>query len=285
QVDKAAEARKRAAVKPLQTYLKTVVALADNKSRDVPAEASTQCAIIWLRTWARAGAYLGDVSSKQATAQRKWDLAGLALAYLKVRQAAGPSDRAAIEPWLQSIADRVLVDFSAKGKIRNNHWYWTGLGLAAVGIATSSDRHWADARRIMNDAARDIRVDGLIELELQRGQRALHYHTFSAMPLVAMAELSLAHGEDWYKLSNGALHRLVAATAAGLADPTLFDRATGVQQERPVKPREGWLHLYLNRFPERLPEAVVVGLPASKFAHRWLGGDVRRLDGPLKSIR
>ena len=283
-VDREAAARKRAAVKPLKSYLNAVTRLADRAVMARPAlrrEGYGQCTIFWLRSWAEGGAYLGAMSSKQAEAQRKWDLAGLALAYLKVRRYAGPVDRSIIDPWLQEIADRARAIYDSPGKIRNNHWYWLGLGLGAVGLATGSERHWGEARNIMRDAARDIGSDGLLPKELERGKRALHYHTFSLMPLVTLAELASAKGEDWYKLNGGALHRLVNAMARSLVNPAQMDRLAGVAQERPLRSRAGWSQLYETRFPDR---RLPTNLPASKPHHRWLGGNVSALRRALSDF-
>ena len=283
-VDPTAQSRKRAAVKPLKDYLNALSRLVD---RAVLARPQTRragfghCAIYWLRAWAEGGAYLGTMSSKQAESQRKWDLAGLALAYLKVRRYAGPVDRKAIDPWLQEIADRTRAIYVSPGKIRNNHWYWLGLGLGAVGLATKSERHWSEARNIMRDAANDIDPDGFLPRELKRGKRALHYHTFSAMPLVTLAELAEARQENWYAFGNGALHRLVKATANALVNPQRLEDAAGAGQERPLRSRAGWLQLYRSRFPDR---SLPPDTPAAKARHRWLGGDVMALSRVLTML-
>ena len=283
-VDPTAQSRKRAAVKPLKDYLIVVTKLAD---RAVLAQPQTRragfghCAVYWLRAWAEGGAYLGKMNSKQAEAQRKWDLAGLALTYLKVSRYAGPVDRRIIDPWLQEIADRARAIYDSPGKIRNNHWYWLGLGLGAVGLATKSERHWSEARNIMRDAAMDIGGSGFLPKELKRGKRALHYHTFSAMPLVTLAELAEARRENWYAFGNGALHRLVKATANALVNPQRLEDAAGAVQERPLRSRAGWLQLYRLDFPDRV---LPSNTPAAKSRHRWLGGDVMALRGVLSEL-
>ena len=282
-VSHAALARRRAAVKPLNHFVNVVARYSDRAIDSNPAARRAgfaSCGLQWLRAWADKKAYLGRMRTKQAEAQRKWDLAGLALAYLKLRPYAGPADRQAIEPWLRDIADRARAVYDSPGKIRNNHWYWLGLGLGAVGLATNSERHWDEASRIMLDATSDIAADGTLPLELKRGKRALHYHTFSAMPLVVLAELATAKGEDWYALGNGALHRLIGMTAGGLVDPELFDGLAGVKQERPIRPRAGWLMLYAMRFPNGLPRNI----PPAKRSHRWLGGDVRTLSSAITAL-
>jgi poly(beta-D-mannuronate) lyase len=280
-VDPELFAQHEAAVEPLTDFLRQVVSDADHSwtrsSSKGRAEAS-ECALLWLETWARGRAWLGTMSTKQAEYQRKWDLAGAALVYLKVRKFALPEQRAAIDAWLQQFADTARAFFDYPEHKRNNHWYWLGLGIAAVGLGTESPRHWDVARGIMGDAARDIQLDGTLPEELARGPRALYYHAFSVMPLVILAELGAARGEDWYGFEQGALHRLVSVTVEGLVAPKSFDTLAGVRQERPINTRAGWLTAYQRRFPERLTGA----LPTVAEGHRWLGGQVPILLGAIK---
>ncbi len=255
---------------PLTAFVGFVTKQADKAhlQRSLPTDTAA-CALSWINGWAAAGAYLGAIDGKQAEAQRKWDLAGIALAYLKLKQWATAEDRAGIEPWLLKVADSARAHFDDPGVKRNNHWYWMGLGLGAVGIAAESDKHFQMAKGIMQNASRDISTGGVLPLELARQARALHYHAFAAMPLVTLAELAASKGEDWYALGDGALHRFVAKTVAGLEDPAVFDKLAGAAQERPVKSGAGWIALYRARFPERLKH-----VPKQSSAHRWLGGDV-----------
>jgi poly(beta-D-mannuronate) lyase len=263
----------KAQTAPMLEFLGFVTKEADkanqtnSKSKDDAA-----CGLAWLRAWAEGGAYLGKIDGKQAEAQRKWDLAGSALAYLKLKPSASDEDRKIIEPWLIKVADAARAHFDDTSIKRNNHWYWLGLGLGAVGIAAESDKHCLMAKSIMEDASRDITADGTLPLELAREGRALFYHAFAVMPLVALAELGASRGEDWYALNDGALHRLVAKTIAGLNNPSIFDKLANIAQQRPVKPAAGWIALYRARFPDRLPKA-----PEQPSKHRWLGGDVEIL--------
>jgi poly(beta-D-mannuronate) lyase len=275
-VDPGKLAGHRAAVQPLTDFLREVTKAADRSlstSTTATADHHARCALAWLEAWARGRALLGQMRSKQAEYQRKWDTAGLALAYLKVRRSASPEQHAAIAPWLVALADASRAFSDDPARQRNNHWYWLGLAAGATALAADSPRHWTMAREIMGDAARDIAADGSLPLELVRGARALHYHAFAAMPLVVLAELAAERGEDWYGLEGGALHRLVDLTSRGLADPALFDRLAKVRQERPVSPGAGWLALYAVRFPARAG-AMRITAPAG---HRWLGGDVKLL--------
>lgn len=279
-VDPKLQAAHKAAVAPLTAFLRQVTSEADKALRQSNPDqqaASASCALDWLATWAKGGAWLGAMSTKQAEYQRKWDLAGAALTYVKLERFASPEQRAAIEPWLQQWADRARAFFDDPARQRNNHWYWLGLGLAATAEATGSTKHWELARGIMKDAAKDIAADGTLAKEMERKARALHYHAFALTPLVVMAEMAAARGEDWYALESGALHRLAAVTLDGIKDPAAFDRRIGTPQERPVNPQAGWLALYHKRFPEK----VAPSLPRIPDGHRWLGGDVLALSAAL----
>ncbi len=264
---------------PLVEFLGYVTKQADHAwKKDAKAPETAACALSWLRSWAQSGAYLGKMASPQAQSQRKWDLAGTALAYVKLRKWATVDDKAAIEPWLIKWADAARAVFDDASVKRNNHWYWLGLALGGVAIATDSDRHWQMAKGIMTDAAKDIADDGTLSYEMARQGRALYYHAFAVMPLIALAELGASKGEDWYALNNGALHRLVAKTTAGLADPKTFEAAAGVAQELPPRSGAGWVALYVARFPDRLKSNV-----AQSPGHRWLGGDAGILKQALTS--
>jgi poly(beta-D-mannuronate) lyase len=272
-VDPKLKAAHDAAQNALTAFLRDVTGNADKAvKRTKPADQkqAADCALAWIATWAKADAWLGTMAQQQAEYQRKWDLAGTALAYLKVRKFASPEQRAVIEPWLIRFADATVKFFDNPERKRNNHWYWQGVGLAAVGLAADSRPHWERAKGIMADATKDIAADGTLPMELERGARALHYHAFSCMPVVAMAALGRAGGEDWLPLNNNAVDRLVQATVKGLADPTIFDKLAKVPQERPVNPFAGWAQLYTSLKP-----GVVLTVPPDlRDSHRWLGGDV-----------
>jgi len=258
-----------AAVEPLVAFLREIVDAADKAARGNTARGA--CALEWLTTWANGEAWLGQMVTRQAEYQRKWDLGGIALAYIKLRPLAQPEQRRVIEPWLKRWAATSRAFFDAPGRQRNNHWYWLGLGMMATAIATDSDEHWQAARAIYRDGLRDIQANGTLPLEMQRQSRALFYHVFAVTPLVMMAEIGTRRGEDWYGTENGALHRLVDLCVRGLVDPETFERIAGKSQERPVNARAGWLPLYQSRFSDRVAPGP---LPDVASKHRWLGGDV-----------
>lgn len=284
--DAALEARHRAEAEPLRRALEIVTRAADAAIERRPGRrdaADIGCGRALLLAWARKGALLGTMHSKQAEYQRKWDTTGFALAYLKLRPLLTVAERAEVDGWLTRLAGAARTFASAPGRKRNNHWYWLGLGLGAVGLATGDASLWDRAHGIYRDALADIAPDGTLPLEMARGARALHYHDFSLMPLVTLAELAAARGEDWYGERGGAIHRLAAVTLDGLADPDTFAKAAGLPpQVLGAKPGTGWRCLYGRRHPAA---GSATDFCRSATRHRWLGGDVRNLAAAAVSVR
>jgi poly(beta-D-mannuronate) lyase len=268
--DKAVIARNRTALATLDHTLNAIIAMSDKALTG--DQASAQCAGRWLTAWARGGAMLGHMSSQQAEVERKWRTAGLAVAYLKIRGALDPAERAAIDAWMNDLADHVLVDQGWPAK-RNNHVYWAGFAAGAVGTATGEQRFLDFSKRAFDAGMTDIRPDGMLPMELARRQKALDYTNYALAPLVMAAELAALRGEDWYGGGDGAIHRLAARVLAGLRDPKAFAAlANESSVEVPRGGLLGWLAFYRPRFPERVEDG-----PPGPFRYPWLGGDLTLL--------
>lgn len=240
---------------------------------------AADCALDGLVVWAKGGALLGRMVGpsygQQAEYERKWLLAGLALAYLKLKPAASEAQRAAIEPWLGHVADAMWVFWEdaaghASSHRRNNHYTWAGLALAATALAQGDGARWARAHRVFTDTLNEIDAKGRLPMEMARGARALHYHAFTAGPLVVMAALSRSQGDDWLVQSDAAdrLQRLVDTILQGLQAPAAFSTQA---QEMPSGSTLAWLALWQKQ--DRQPERIapwLAGVPSVP----TLGGDL-----------
>lgn len=271
-VDPALRAKNEAAVKPFSDYLASVSANADRYIATGDSAAG-QCALRWIDRWAVDGAMLGKVSSSQAQYERKWTLAGVALAYIKLRPLAEPAQRAHIEAWLPQLADAALAFFSDGKHARNNHYYWVGLAVMATGVATGEQRYIDAASKIYDSALNDIGDDGSLPLEMNRAGRALAYHNYALAPLVMMAELSRLHHDNWYQRRHGRLQKLARLVLAGIADPAWFVQKTGVEQEVPKGGILGWIVFYRQISPELTApsQALITQAP---FRYAQLGGNL-----------
>lgn len=265
--DRAIISRNRTALATLDHTLVAILAMEDQGLAG--DNASAACAGRWLAAWAKGGAMLGHMSSRQAEVERKWRTAGMAVGYLKIRKTLDQADRSAIDAWMDDLADHVVADQGWPAK-RNNHVYWAGFAAGAVGTATGAARHIAYSRRAFDAGMMDIRPDGTLPMELARRQKSLDYTNFALAPLIMAAELAALRGEDWYELEDGAIHRLVARVLAGLRDPKGFAAlANEPMVDLPRGGVLGWLAFYRLRFPDR-----VDGAPAGPFNYHWLGGDL-----------
>jgi poly(beta-D-mannuronate) lyase len=237
-IDPAREAQWKADSKPMEDFEKGVARMASDYA-DKGDSAAAACALDWLSQWASNRAFLGEMGSPQAFYAQKWVLAAAAMSYARVRRQATPAQASFIESWLKSLADRAIEHTEKTPKERNNHYYWTGLAVAAVGAITHEKKYLDFANGVFDNAMDQINEDGSLPLELARANRALGYHIFAAGPLVMMSSI--------LNRNSPKLDQLVAFTFNGMNDPGPVTAKAGVAQN-PVEPGAfEWLRVYLRR--------------------------------------
>ena len=110
---------------------------------------------------------------------------------------------------------------------------------------------------------------------MARGQRALHYHLFAIAPLVTMAELAQANGDDLYGYDHSRLKLLVSVSVSGLNDnhylPGKIRRRAGHSKRRRSLALRHFLARALRApLPQPRITALLHGVPAAP--DRYLGG-------------
>jgi len=243
---------------------------ADDFQRTGSAQAAA-CAMSILAAQAQGQAMTGSMSSNQANYVQNWTIGGLAIAYLKVRGAgpalgASPEQTAMVQAWMRKVGKQVEDYFEARREKKttdgqNNHLYWAGFAVMATGIAADDRKLYEWAVSTFEDGVKRIEPDGTLPLEMNRGQKALHYHLFALAPLVTMAELGEANGQDFYSFNHNMLHVAVSRAMAGLADNHYFTTKAGVAQDTPegskIKSDEV---IWVTPFVRRFPDAGISGL-------------------------
>lgn len=267
-IDPVLKARNVAAVKPIDDFLE-VVAQAASAYQNAPATKSGEagCALAWMARWADDKALLGKMSTNQSHYTRKWTLSGLALSYAKLQPAASEAQKRSIEPWLKALGEATMVHADAHQGVRNNHYYWEGLAVTAVGAVTGDARSLDWGRKVFQHAMSQVAADGSLPLEMERATKALHYHLFAVTPLVMLASI--------LDMRSPKLDSLVRFTLAGAADPSAIEKQTGFVQERATGPMS-WKAIY---------DRQVAG-PGSVTATSWqprLGGDIA-IANPLEHV-
>lgn len=276
-VDPVRMAAYKASGDPVKAVGMAVVKAADDY-RTTGSREAARCTTSRIATLAQDKSLSGKMSSQQANYVQGWVVGAVAIAYLKVRDAgfATPEQNASIAAWLLSVGEATKADYDAhlaKNPKGNNHLYWAGVELAAIGVAANnrSDFDWAMAT--YDNGVNQILPDGTLPLEMARGSKALHYHLYALAPLVLLAEFGEANNLDLYAHNNGAIHRLVKTSISGLHDPSVFQKATGIQQEVPktiTGDQIGWAPPYIRRFPN--PDIANMIHSAPSLSVYYLGG-------------
>lgn len=265
---------------PYKELGNATVAAAD-AYRTTGSRAAVECVRHLLDTAATDRVFTGKMSSTQAYFVQGWTIGGLAVAYLKVRDSGviPPGQSAKIVAWMKQVAQQTLDFYDGRTKFtggwqKNNHRYWAGVEIAAVGVA-ANDRSmldWAIAAYRTGIAL--IQADGTSPEELRRGQRALHYHLYAAAPLVFIAEFAEDNGNDLYAERDHALARLIKRSTDGLLDSSYFQQKTGIKQDlpdgAPSAEAIGWAVPYVKRFPDPTISALIAKAPS--LSYMYLGG-------------
>lgn len=276
-VDPVRMAAYTAASAPVKDMGRAIVASAD-AFRQTGSKAAGTCTVKLIESLAANNSMDGRMSSNQSRYVQGWVAGAVAIAFLKVRGYGFSTHQqdAAIGRWLVAIGEQTksFYDKPSKGDgNRNNHYYWAGIELTAIGVVAENKADFDWGINTYRDGVNRIQPNGALPLEMARGERALHYHLYALAPLVLLAEFGEANGMDLYALNHGAIHKLERISIHGLSDPSLFEKATGIKQEVPQHPNGddiGWAPPYQRRFPD--PEMKHWIDQASTLSVFYLGG-------------
>jgi len=196
------------------------------------------CTLTWLDTWAQAAALLGPAETHTGKSVRKWALASLASAYVRLKfsvsQPLGTDRERAqrIEAWLGRLGETVIADWKnqPRGAI-NNHQYWAAWAVMAGAVALNRRDFYDWALAQYRFGAKQVDADGYLPNELKRDTRALAYHNYSLGPLAMIAAFAKANGTDLGD-SRESMQRLAGRVLAGVDNPKTFESRTGKKQTR-----------------------------------------------------
>lgn len=269
-IDPQANAAYDDAIQPLRDARAAFAQLANRYSLTHAAE-DAEAFGDYAQNWAQQGGLLHFSNhGTSAEAQKNHSvqqfnlsltLSTLGTTYAQVRDALPVQQQTMIDTWLRA-ATSTLEEPIKESLQLNNHGYWRAAARAAVGYALHDDALWQQGLAAARAGIGNIDRDSLFPAELQRGERALDYQCFAAMPLVMVAELASHQGIDLYQDHDHALQhvmdqRLIPALAGDLETIRLItDRACA--QQLPIKRTSMPLFaLYAQRFPSAALEATV----------------------------
>ena len=269
-VDREAKEQYEDIVAPYQEVVKSIIGAAD-AYQTIGSRAAAECASSLIDAAAKDRFLAGAMNGNQSYYVQKWLVGAIAIAYLKTRPSnvVSPAQSAEILRWLKYVADQSMAFADPPSprhppsRALNNHRYWAGLEVAAIGVAADDQSLFGWGMESAEVGLRQVEPDGTLPLEMKRAARALPYHLFSAAPLVMLAEFAAANGKDLYASHNQALKRLVERATSGVSDPSFFRQKTGVEERIPppsAAVQYAWLRPYVRRFPNPAMSALLAKL-------------------------
>jgi poly(beta-D-mannuronate) lyase len=265
---------------PVKQLGQVIVDAAD-AYRSTGSRQAAECAILHMDTAAADGVFIGKMSSNQAYYVQGWIIGAIAIGYLKVHDSGliSPQKEHQIRPWIVSVVHQTMNYYDearakSKGDGTNNHLYWAGVEVSAAGIA-ANDRVLFDwGMKTYEAGVVAIQPDGTLPLEMQRGQRALHYHLFALSPMVYLAEFGELNGLHLYAERDYAIKKLAVLSTQGLEDNSFFATATKIAQDTPsgapTAEEISWAPIYVARFPSPAISQLIA--KARSLTYLYLGG-------------
>jgi hypothetical protein len=234
-IDDDALATRDKTVQPIRDSVRalTNIAYAD-ASGSLVSRMQAECVLRNVDRWAAANA-LTDMRSVDAYLSRDRWVAEIALAVQSARMRVGLSKgrMALYSIWFGSLARDTVEAYSLgvgpKAKT-NNHRYWAGLSVAAIGFLLDEPNLKAWGKRSFDIGACQVDNRGFLPAELARGDRALDYHVYALRPLAAIAKLATDNGEPLQSKCFEGFDHLVTMTRDAMRDATEFERVAGVRQ-------------------------------------------------------
>ncbi len=217
--------------------------------------ARLQCAVDWLSAWAEARALEGDAADHTGRSMRKWSLASLSSAYLRLKFSSSaplqayPRQALRAEAWFGEVADLVKREWSPHdpiGKI-NNHYYWAAWAMMSAGVATNRRDLFDQSVALYHVFAAQVDADGYLPNELARGSRAAEYHSYALLPLAMIAAFGKANHVDLATEGDQALARLARRVVLALDEPASIAARAGADQLAPANTNNSawaWLEPY-----------------------------------------
>lgn len=214
-----------------------------------------QCAVGWLSAWADERALEGEALDHTGRSMRKWSLASLSSAYLRLKFSSSaplqayPRQAARAEAWFGEVADLVKREWPPDdpiGKI-NNHYYWAAWALMSAAVATNRRDLFDQSVALYQVFATQVDADGYLPNELARGSRAAEYHSYALLPLAMIAAFGKANHVELAAEGNQALSRLARRVELVLDDPASVATRTGIVQLAPANTNNSawaWLEAY-----------------------------------------
>jgi poly(beta-D-mannuronate) lyase len=278
---------------PITTMEKALIQQVDDYMRSGNA-AALSCATGMLRSWSGANALMGEALTHTGKSMRKWAMASVAAAYLRLKFSASqplaqdPDLVRSVDKWLEAMATRVMQEWADQPLEKvNNHEYWAAWAVMAASVAVNRRDLYDWSIKQFDTATQQVTAEGFLPNELARDTRALTYHNYALPPLMMIAAFAKANGQTPDEAHRAALARLVERVLDGVEDPEEFEGKTGkkqVETDFTERSKFAWLEPYCWTFScSAQAQGRLDALRPVKSTR--LGGNLTDIFGPHKDAR
>ncbi|MGH8446815.1 MAG: mannuronate-specific alginate lyase, partial [Solimonas sp.] len=229
--------RYKTLTRPISDMEKGTTKLVD-QYMDSGSPDALQCVLSWYGGWADARGLLGPAANHTGKSMRKWALASLSSAWLRLQfsssqpLAAHAQEAAKIQAWLGTIGDQVMREWNEsdpREKI-NNHYYWAAWSVMATGVVVDRRDQFDWAAKMYGIFAQQVDADGYLPNEMARQTRAAGYQVYAVTPVAMMAAFGKANHVELAAEGNNALQRAAERAIGVYDDPRAYEAKTGKRQ-------------------------------------------------------
>ncbi|WP_051361809.1 mannuronate-specific alginate lyase [Solimonas soli] len=236
-LNEASDARYKTLTLPITTMEKGATRLVD-QYMDSGSPQALACVLAWYGGWADARALLGPAANHTGKSMRKWALASLSSAWLRLQfsssqpLAAHAQEAAKIQAWLGAIADQVVHEWNEDDPREriNNHYYWAAWSVMATSVVVDRRDLFDWAAKMYGIFAAQVDADGYLPNEIKRQTRAAGYQVYALTPVAMMAAFGKANHVDLASQGSNALQRAAERAIGAYDDPRAYEAKTGKQQ-------------------------------------------------------
>ncbi len=183
---------------------------------------SQQALIAILKRWASARALLEGDAEHDTYYALKRAMLPVIVGFSVVDEAMDTASREQVSEWIDAVVRP--LDKTFDGDVdHNNHRYLADATLMAWGAYSGDNSLYGKGESRFRTILSDARADGSLPLETRRGSRALWYMRQSLASMVVMAEVALAHGDNFYRMEvdGKTLDTIMQFYLAGLESPSV----------------------------------------------------------------
>jgi len=213
-----------------------------------------------IENWAKHNAMLGEATTSNGKAERKWFLSTLANVLLKLEASSEYQIHPHTFKWITDLSNKVYTDYLPRypdHKYFNNHDLWAANALATSSIITQNSTHFNFSKNILIESLKRLTVDGEYAywvVEAWRWNLGVNYTDYALNAFTHTAEVLYKNWYNVYTLNR--YKKLVNFWTDMHLNFALVEKYFNIEQKDIDQTRLIWTYLYHLRTWEEKIESL-----------------------------